>query len=595
MASPSPLKDDVTRKNHRRDRERSRSRSPRDSHRRTKRYHRRSSRSHSPRYRRRYSRSRSKVRSQSYDKVPLRYNSRSPFSSRQKRRRRYDDRDSRSRSRRGRRNYSPNRRRKGRSRGSSSSNGYFRQDLNVRGRSHSRRGNRDRYYSKRDDRKKYPSYRDGYYQDANLDRENNYNRERDLSFGVVSDDEDKVRDRKYKMSHKSHRKRSRSYREKRRRRRRRSKDDDYKRDRKYTSSDGSASSRDDSYGHFEGGKGTVIGGRYKIVKDVGLGTFGRVVQAIDLDKTDRSKYEPKQRSRHEKTRLEDTVAIKIVRRVKRYHESALIEADILRDVNNRGGKGRSLCAIMLRQFEFDGHCCLVFECLGRSLYDFMKTHGYKPFPLYCVLDFARQLLDALEFIHSFGLIHTDLKPENILLKSNRERSYRTSDGSDQQVPESTSIKLIDFGGATYDTDKKSSIINTRQYRSPEVILGLGWSTPSDLWSAGCIIAELYKGDLLFPTHDNVEHLALIERAIGPFPLDMLSKSKTYGDAFDSEGLHRLQLPLESQEHVHKMKRLENIFKDDQSTSLVNLLRELLKIDPSMRVTAHDALRSSAFE
>ena len=526
----------------------------------------------------------------SHDKETFRFSSRSLFSSRPRRRRRYDDWDSRSRSRRGRsRNYSLDRRRE-RNRCSSSRNEYYRQDSNIHRRSYSRRS-RDRYAHRDDRNYYYPSYRDEYHQGGSANREDyKYNREREeRSFGIVSDENEKERDCKYRKSRKHHRKRSRSYRRKRR------KDNVSRHDKKYTSSDRSTSSRDDSYGHFEGGKGTVIGGRYKIVKDVGLGTFGRVVQAIDLDKIDYRKYDHKPRSRHEKTRLEDTVAIKIVRRVKRYHESALIEADILRDVNERGGKGRSLCAIMLKQFEFDGHCCLVFECLGRSLYDFMKTHGYKPFPLYCVVDFARQLLDALDFIHSFGLIHTDLKPENILLQSNRERSHRTADGSDQQVPESTSIKLIDFGGATYDTDKKSTIINTRQYRSPEVILGLGWSTPSDLWSSGCIIAELYKGDLLFPTHDNIEHLALIERVIGPFPLDMLSKAKTYGDAFDSQGLHRLNLPLESQEHVHKMKPLEKIFKDDQSTSLVKLLRQLLRIDPSVRITAHDALKSSVFE
>jgi serine/threonine protein kinase len=62
-----------------------------------------------------------------------------------------------------------------------------------------------------------------------------------------------------------------------------------------------------------------------------------------------------------------------------------------------------------------------------------------------------------------------------------------------------SCLVIDFGGATYDHESKSSIINTRQYRSPEVILGLGWSYPSDIWSAGCIIAELYLGELLFAT------------------------------------------------------------------------------------------------
>ena len=61
------------------------------------------------------------------------------------------------------------------------------------------------------------------------------------------------------------------------------------------------------------------------------------------------------------------------------------------------------------------------------------------------------------------------------------------------------MPVIDFGGATYDTDHKSSIVNTRQYRAPEVILGLGWSMPSDCWSVGCIAAELYHGELLFAT------------------------------------------------------------------------------------------------
>lgn len=370
----------------------------------------------------------------------------------------------------------------------------------------------------------------------------------------------------------------------------------------------SVSSRDvdDSFGHFEGGPGTIIHGQYKLLKDVGLGTFGRVVQAIDLKQKDRRNREKdrdrstnrrERENRKVKIRMEDTVAIKIVRSVKRYHESALIEADILKDVNNRGGRGQSLVAVMLRQFDLpQGHCCLVFECLGRSLYDFMKTHGFKPFPLFCVRDFARQLLEALDFIHSFGLIHTDLKPENILLKSNKERPYRLPDGSDQQVPASTSIKLIDFGGATYDRDKKSTVINTRQYRAPEVILGLGWSTPSDLWSAGCIIAELYKGELLFATHDNSEHLALMERIIGRLPLDMVSRSKEFGTSvFDVYGWHKMELSSSSKAHVRKNLPLDSFVKeDDKKSGLNGLFQSLLTIDPAVRCTASDALKAPFF-
>jgi len=62
--------------------------------------------------------------------------------------------------------------------------------------------------------------------------------------------------------------------------------------------------------------------------------------------------------------------------------------------------------------------CLVFETLGKSLYDFIKDNGYKGFSLQLIRSIAIQSLKALAFLHSHGLTHTDLKPENILLKSN---------------------------------------------------------------------------------------------------------------------------------------------------------------------------------
>lgn len=231
-----------------------------------------------------------------------------------------------------------------------------------------------------------------------------------------------------------------------------------------------SSSHDDTIGHFKGREGTVIANRYRIEREVGVGTFGRVVECLDLKRFSRS---------GRRDRQDSVVAIKIVRNVKRYYESALIEADIVEDVNRRGGRGVSHCAVMYDAFTFSGHYCMVFEKLGPSLYDFQKRQKYRPFPLMCVRDFAKQLLETLEFLHSFGLIHTDLKPENILLVNGREVTYKG-----HTIPESTRIKVIDFGGATYDNEKKSSVVNTRQYRAPEVILGVGWSMPSDLWSIG---------------------------------------------------------------------------------------------------------------
>jgi len=349
----------------------------------------------------------------------------------------------------------------------------------------------------------------------------------------------------------------------------------------------SSSPQDDSKGHFKGGEGTIIANRYRVLRDVGLGTFGRVVEAVDLKRSRRSS------SRRDRDSDGPRVAIKIVRDVKRYCDSALIEADIVEAVNRRGGRGTALCAMMFDSFTWKSHYCLVFECLGPSLYDFMKKHDYQPFPMVCVRDFAMQLLEALEFLHSFGLIHTDLKPENILLVSSNSVNYNYR-GRTYRVPESTRIKLVDFGGATYDNDtKKSSIVNTRQYRSPEVILSLGWSMPSDLWSCGCILAELYMGELLFATHDNVEHLALIEKCIGPFPRRMLSlsSSKLVSEAFDSSGRHRLDrvLPSDSASYVRKAVPIEVRIRPEDDRFL-QMLRRILVIDPDARMPAHECLR-----
>ena len=108
--------------------------------------------------------------------------------------------------------------------------------------------------------------------------------------------------------------------------------------------------RDDSAGHYEGVNGDVVGGRYEIVGEAGMGTFGRVVECCDLKKG---------RSR---------VALKIVRRIERYTESAAVEAEVLRDVNRAaeasGRRGGTLCVKLLETFEHRGHFCLAFEKAG---------------------------------------------------------------------------------------------------------------------------------------------------------------------------------------------------------------------------------------
>jgi Protein kinase domain len=180
--------------------------------------------------------------------------------------------------------------------------------------------------------------------------------------------------------------------------------------------------KNDDEGHYQGKPGAMLKGRtYELIQDVGTGTFGRVVECWD---------------RHSRR----YVAVKIVRKVRRYYDSALVEADILRDVNSRGDRGVSLCVELLDQFNMDGHCCLVFERMGSSLYDLLKRNDYAGFPLNVVRHFAYDMLNAVAFLHSMKLIHTDLKPENVLLCDTQPLQTRATHSGKQQLVWPRSLK-----------------------------------------------------------------------------------------------------------------------------------------------------------
>lgn len=134
-------------------------------------------------------------------------------------------------------------------------------------------------------------------------------------------------------------------------------------------------------------------------------------------------------------------------------------------------------------------------------------------------------------MHSIGIVHTDLKPENILLMRDQKfvKFKDKSTGKKYNLPRDMNIKLIDFGNAVLEDEEDclhTSTINTRQFRAPEVTLKCGeWDSKSDVWGIGCIILELISGALFFATHSTYEHLAMIEKACGPVPANMIKINK----------------------------------------------------------------------
>lgn len=79
------------------------------------------------------------------------------------------------------------------------------------------------------------------------------------------------------------------------------------------------------------------------------------------------------------------------------------------------------------------------------------------------------------------------------------------------------MKLVDFGSAVYQYAWHATVVSTRHYRAPEIILRLGWSFPCDVWSMGCILYEMYTGEVLFGLLEEADHLAMIQKVVGPLP------------------------------------------------------------------------------
>lgn len=138
---------------------------------------------------------------------------------------------------------------------------------------------------------------------------------------------------------------------------------------------------------------------------------------------------------------------------------------------------------LITNFSFRGHLCLVFELLSYNLYDLLRNTNFRGVSLNLTRKFTSQLCSALEFLsrQDLQIIHCDLKPENILLVN----------------PKRSAIKLVDFGSSCHVNEKVYQYIQSRFYRSPDVLLSLDYTMAIDMWSLGCILVELHTGEPLF--------------------------------------------------------------------------------------------------
>ncbi|XP_056152764.1 dual specificity protein kinase CLK4b isoform X2 [Lampris incognitus] len=272
------------------------------------------------------------------------------------------------------------------------------------------------------------------------------------------------------------------------------------------------------------------------------------------------------------------------------------EVEVLEQVNSLDCGRRYSCVRMLDWFDYHGHVCIAFELLGLSTYDFLKENNFQPFPIQHIRHMACQIIKAVRFLHKNKLTHTDLKPENILLiNSEYDIEYNAEMKRDERTLKKPDVKVVDFGNATYDHEHHTSVVSTRHYRAPEVILDLGWDHSCDVWSLGCILIEYYLGSTLFQTHDSKEHLAMMERVLGPIPTNLLQKTRK------RRYVHHDKLDWDMQssagryvkKHCKPLKQYM-VSQSEDHQQLFDLIEKMMDYDPAKRLSLDQALQHPFF-
>jgi len=308
--------------------------------------------------------------------------------------------------------------------------------------------------------------------------------------------------------------------------------------------------------------------RYKIISMLGEGTFGKVVEAWDR-------------------KHREYCAVKIVRNVPKYTRDAEMEIRFMTHISDKDKEDRYHFMKLRKSFLNPlRHMCIVMPKFGRSLLETMQKNG--PFIIQHTAKIAYQMGKALNFLHkSMRMIHTDLKPENVLMENNETEEMRIGN-TVKNVSKTALVRICDMGGCTDERHSKLAIVSTRHYRAPEVILGMGWMYPADMWSLGCILYELHTGHLLYPTHENREHLAMMEKSLGQLPNHwgpqvQMEDCKTFINNTDG----KLVYPHGSttEKSIGKVRKVQKLDHTVSDPLLADLIKGLLEYDKNRRLTA----------
>eukprot|EP00884_Botryococcus_braunii_P000284 jgi/Botrbrau1/10256/Bobra.0140s0012.1 len=337
-------------------------------------------------------------------------------------------------------------------------------------------------------------------------------------------------------------------------------------------------------------QGDVIGDgtrKYTVISSLGQGTFGQVFKCSD----------PSFRE----------VALKVIKNQPAFYHQARTEIGLLKYLNSRirefvkPGEEPPIVQ-MMDCFQFRGHLCLVFELLGANLYELIRHNEHRGVSINLLHIVLKRILEAMHILKVLCIIHCDLKPENVLLNAD--------------TLESPSIKVIDFGSACVETKTTYQYIQSRFYRSPEVVLGAPYNAAADMWSFGCMAVELFYGLPLFPGACEYDLLSRIMEMFGPPPRYLLELGKCTHKFFKQDVKNGCKWTLRTKEDFEeatgttveigkrywRTSNLHYIIHDyrredagddaelQERASFANFLCGCLKLDPRERWTPSQALK-----
>lgn len=287
--------------------------------------------------------------------------------------------------------------------------------------------------------------------------------------------------------------------------------------------------------------------RYINLTPVGTGAYGQVCSAMDTD-----------------TKLADGTYRRVaIKKLARPFQSAIHakrtyrELRMLKHMKHENIIGLLDCFTPVNSISEFSDVYMVMHLMPADLNNIIKTQSlsddHVQFLVY-------QIIRGMKYVHSAGIIHRDLKPSNIA------------------VNEDCELKILDFGLARPTELEMTGYVATRWYRAPEIMLNwMHYNTSVDMWSVGCIMAEMLRGKPLFPGTDHIDQLTRSLKLCGTPNEETLAKITS----------QEARNYISSLPHMEK-KKFTEVF-PGATPQAIDLLEKMLTLDADHRITASEVL------